>query len=128
MEDSGNTSASSLITDAVQQVLAEGGIGALATVVAGPANIGLKLLIGQSGGITGSLGDPALDQAISSQAASFLESRAEARAFQLKECAPELTAWANARVLFERIRPEPRMVICGAGHVGASLAKLASII
>jgi xanthine dehydrogenase accessory factor len=128
MEESGKISASRLITDAVQRVLEQGGIGALATVVAGPGNIGSKLLIEQSGEVTGSLGDPALDQAISRQATSFLESRAQARALLLKEFAPEVTAWANTRVFFERIRPEPRMVICGAGHVGAALAKLAGLI
>jgi xanthine dehydrogenase accessory factor len=36
--------------------------------------------------------------------------------------------WQGARLLFERIQPELRLVICGAGHVGASLARLASFI
>jgi xanthine dehydrogenase accessory factor len=31
-------------------------------------------------------------------------------------------------VLFERIENEPRIVVCGAGHVGASLARLAQTI
>jgi xanthine dehydrogenase accessory factor len=35
---------------------------------------------------------------------------------------------AGARVMFERIEPEPRLVICGAGHVGAALARLAHLI
>ncbi|HYN24661.1 MAG TPA: XdhC family protein, partial [Pyrinomonadaceae bacterium] len=30
-------------------------------------------------------------------------------------------------ILFERLQPEPRLVICGAGHVGAALARLASL-
>jgi xanthine dehydrogenase accessory factor len=34
---------------------------------------------------------------------------------------------SNARILFERIETEPRLVIAGAGHVGASLARLAAI-
>ena len=46
----------------------------------------------------------------------------------MKEFAPELTEWSEAQILFERIQPEPRLVICGAGHVGASLAKLASLM
>ena len=29
--------------------------------------------------------------------------------------------------MFERLQPEPRLVICGAGHVGAALARLASL-
>jgi xanthine dehydrogenase accessory factor len=33
----------------------------------------------------------------------------------------------DAKMLFERIEAEPRLVIAGAGHVGASLARLAAI-
>ena len=55
--------------------------------------------------------------------ARFLESKAETRVFQVKEFAPALTEWSEAQILFERIQSEPRLVICGAGHVGASLAK-----
>jgi xanthine dehydrogenase accessory factor len=29
-------------------------------------------------------------------------------------------------LLFERLQPAPRLVVCGAGHVGASLARLAA--
>jgi xanthine dehydrogenase accessory factor len=39
-----------------------------------------------------------------------------------------LEDWRAARVLFERIEPEPHVVVCGAGHVGASLARLAHLI
>jgi xanthine dehydrogenase accessory factor len=46
----------------------------------------------------------------------------------VKEFAPELGDYANTRLLFERIQREPRLVICGAGHVGASLANLASLL
>ena len=34
----------------------------------------------------------------------------------------------GVRVLFERIEPEPRLVICGAGHVGAALARIARAV
>jgi xanthine dehydrogenase accessory factor len=30
--------------------------------------------------------------------------------------------------LFERLQPSPRLVVCGAGHVGASLAKLGAFL
>jgi xanthine dehydrogenase accessory factor len=36
--------------------------------------------------------------------------------------------WHGARVLFERVEREPRVVVCGAGHVGASLARLAEAV
>lgn len=36
--------------------------------------------------------------------------------------------WRGARVLFERLEPEPHVVVCGAGHVGAALARLAHAV
>ena len=128
MDDSGNTARSRLLTDQIQRVLDEGGIAALATIIEGSANVSAKLLVEPSGPSTGSLGDAALDDAVVRYATPFLESREEAKTFRISEFAPELPLWSATRVLFERIHPEPRLVICGAGHVGASLAKLASFV
>lgn len=36
--------------------------------------------------------------------------------------------WRGVRVLFERVEPEPHVVVCGAGHVGASLARLSQAV
>src|SRR5207253_10193869 len=36
--------------------------------------------------------------------------------------------FSPALVLFERLEAEPRLIIAGAGHVGASLARLAALI
>lgn len=70
-----------------------------------------------------------LDEAVAQHARIFLASRAEAAAYTIGELAPALEAeWPGARLLFERIEPEPRLVICGAGHVGAALAKLARLV
>lgn len=91
----------------------------------------MKLLLDASGVRFGSLGaddEGALDEAVAAQAARFLASREETRMFQVKEFAPDLNDWGEAKLLFERIQPEPRLVICGAGHVGASLANLASLM
>ncbi len=126
MVDSGNTASARQLIDQIQRVLEEGGIAALATIIEGSAHVGSKLLVEQSGPTTGSLDDGALDHAVAKHATTFLESREEAKTFQITEFAPELLVWAATRVLFERIQNEPRLVICGAGHVGASLAKLAS--
>jgi xanthine dehydrogenase accessory factor len=46
----------------------------------------------------------------------------------LKDFAPELRSGQDLRVLFERIQLEPHLVICGAGHVGAALAKLTTFL
>jgi xanthine dehydrogenase accessory factor len=72
------------------------------------------------------LGDAGLDDAVVKHAADFLNTREEVRSFKVQDFAPGLVDWIDAQLLFERIQPEPRIVICGAGHVGASLARLAS--
>src|SRR3989442_2512107 len=128
MQDSGNKERSRQITEAIERVLDEGGIAALATLIEARAGVGTKLLAQTSAQATGSLGDSELDRAVVDFAEGFLELRDDAHAFQVKEFAPQLSQWSEARVLFERLQPEPRIVICGAGHVGAALAKLASFI
>ncbi|HEX8189668.1 MAG TPA: XdhC family protein, partial [Pyrinomonadaceae bacterium] len=70
----------------------------------------------------------ALDAAIARRAHAFLGMRAEAQTFKVEEFAPELSRWRGARVLFERVGPEPHLVVCGAGHVGAALARLAHAV
>lgn len=120
-----------MIAEAVSQILAAGQTAVLATLIEALdlRSIGSKLLISESGSLpVGSLGNAELDRAVAEQAAKFLESRADTRLFQVREFAPALSDWSEAKILFERIQAEPRVVICGAGHVGASLAKLASLM
>ena len=107
----------------------------LATLIEAPANVGkvgAKLLVEESSASgsapIGGLGSADLDQAVARHAASFLKSREETRVFQIKEFAPQLVEPGDTQILFERIQQEPRLVICGAGHVGASLAKLAGLL
>jgi xanthine dehydrogenase accessory factor len=90
---------------------------------------GAKLLFDNSGEqIVGGTNDADLDVEISRRALVFLNSRAEAQTLKVEEFAPQLAEWRAARVLFERIENEPRIVVCGAGHVGAALARLAHAI
>lgn len=114
------------LLNTIEQVLKEGSIAALATLTSGHQNVGRKLLIPESGPPVGTLGDLALDIVVTTYADRFLEARDDARLFRVGEFAPELAEWTDAAVLFERIQPEPRLVICGAGHVGAALARLAN--
>ncbi len=123
MQHSENTS-TDLITTAVQRVLDTGGIAALVTLIEGDANVGAKLLLISSREVVGGLGDTSLDKAVAVSAVKFLESREEARSFRIGNSAAVADS-DKALVLMERIQPEPRIVICGAGHVGASLARLA---
>jgi len=102
----------------IEQVLERGEIAVLVTRVTGQENIGAKLLVQEDGSVTGSLGDAELDAAALTHAASFLASLEETRLFNLSSL--------DTSLLFERLQPAPRLVVCGAGHVGASLAKLAA--
>jgi xanthine dehydrogenase accessory factor len=122
-----NEPLTALLLNAIENVLEEGSIAALATLTNAPKNIGTKILFPESGPVVGSFGDVALDQAVAQGAAKFLAARDAAHLFQVSDFAPELIEWAEASILFERLEPEPRLVICGAGHVGAALAHLATL-
>lgn len=119
-----------LVSNAVQQVLDSGARAVIATVVEtadnGPA-VGAKLLVRDSGERVGSLGSPELDDSVARHAPAFLQTRDEARAIKLHEFAPDAPL-ADMKILFERIEAEPRLVIAGAGHVGASLARLGALV
>jgi xanthine dehydrogenase accessory factor len=116
------------LTQALARVLEEGSAAALATVIEAPRGVGAKVLLEAGGGRTGTTGDEALDAALAAHAPAFINARAEARTYGVEEFAPALEAWGGARVLFERVEPEPRVVVCGAGHVGAALARLAHAV
>jgi xanthine dehydrogenase accessory factor len=128
MEHSSGQNSSAQLAHAVARVLREGASAVLATVVEGARGVGAKVLLEESGRRTGTTGDAALDEALSDQARAFLASRAEAVTLRAAEFAPTLEEWREARVMFERVEPEPRVVVCGAGHVGASLARLAHTV
>src|SRR5215472_1665455 len=115
------------IAESVENVLERGAIAALVTLIQAAQSVGVKLLVEESGAVAGSLGSHDLDNEIIRFAKLFLDSRDEAHMFSVGEFAPQLSGWAETRVLIERIEPEPRIVICGAGHVGASLARLANL-
>lgn len=120
----------SLVSNAVQQVLDSGSRAVVATVVetvAAGLVVGAKLLVRDSGEILGSLGNNELDDAVAHHAPVFLQTRDEARAIKLGDFAPD-SPFAGTKILFERIEAEPRLVIAGAGHVGASLARLAALV
>lgn len=113
------------LPEAIARVLREGAVAALATLVEAPGRgVGAKLLVEESGQRTGGMGDSRLDEAVAQHALLFLASRAEACTLKVDEFAHELNEWRGARVMFERIEPEPHIIICGAGHVGAALARL----
>ena len=128
MSGAGDTNLSAQLTRAVARALGDGASAVLATIVEAPRGVGAKVLLEEVGGRTGTTGDAALDDALAEHARAFLASHAEAQTLRVGEFAPALGEWHDARVLFERIEPEPRVVVCGAGHVGAALARLARVV
>jgi len=128
MSSASDPSQTKAITEAIGRILDAGSAGVLATIVAAPQNVGLKLLLTSDGSLVGKLEPNNVQDAIHLQAAVFLSSGKDATTLSLAEFGPEVGRWAGARVLFERIELEPRLVICGAGHVGASLARLAALL
>jgi len=121
----------------VENILASLEKGELAVVVtlvesAGQADpIGRKLLLVESADsshVFGSLGDIDLDQQVVQAAQAFLISKGTTRLAGVKEFAPDLSQWSESRLLFERVENEPHIVICGAGHVGAALARLSHLL
>lgn len=114
------------ITKMIEQLLERGGIALVVTQLSGPGEIGSKLLIHEDGATAGSLGDSSLDSIVVEQAARFLSSHEETRMFSVSDFAPDFPSARETALLFERLQPAPRLVVCGAGHVGASLARLAA--
>ena len=119
---------SGALTEAISRVLIENSLATLVTIIEASNHIGAKLLVEENGACLGTLGDAALDKAVSNWAATFLASRVEAVTYTISDLAPELGDWSDARILCERIEPEPRLIVCGAGHVGAALARLARLL
>ena len=134
MSDDKSKAAAQLITKAISRVLDEGSAAVLVTLLELPESqsiellVGSKLLVVGSGERVGTLGAMELDEAVARQASGLLSAREEVKSVRIEEFAPELINFRGARLLFERIEAERRLVIAGAGHVGASLARLASLV
>ena len=134
MSTDSNQANPKLIGDTIRDVLESGSTAVLVTLLDSPETgsnkirIGAKLLVKQPAETVGSFGDSELDNAVAQHASIFLRTRGEASAIRVAEFAPELEKFHVAMILFERIEAEPRLVIAGAGHVGASLARLAALV
>jgi xanthine dehydrogenase accessory factor len=114
------------ITEQIRRVLDAGSLAVLVTVLESETlGVGEKILVG-GGDATGDLGDAGLKTAAVQESRRFMRARVDAKSMRVSEFAPELQSLANSLLMFERIESEPRLVVAGAGHVGASLARLAA--
>lgn len=116
------------VSSLLHRLLLDGSLAIVVTLIEAARNVGAKIIVEEKGIHHGSFGDTALNEAVIRQAGVFLSSRQETRTFYGREFAPELQQFNETQFLFELIQPEQRVVICGAGHVGASLARLAALL
>ena len=117
------------ITDAIRDVLDEGSRAVLIIVAQSERlAVGGKMLVKANGETVGDLGDTSLNRVAVEQAITFLGAREEAKMLVVSAFAPKLQEFKDTSLLLERIETEPHLVIAGAGHVGASLARLAALI
>ena len=117
------------LTNRISEILARGATAVLVTIIesnTASLAVGTKMTLSDDGETLGTLGDPALDAYVVGESGTFLRSRDTTRVLD-SPVTSEKGPLLNARILFERIEAEPRLVIAGAGHVGASLARLAAI-
>ena len=128
MEDTQDHATSLLVLQRIGELLEAGEVALLVTAMSGPIQPGAKLLVDLHGNRTGTLGDAQLDATIVNEAAKFLNGRDDTRTIRLDQIAPSFKNANETTLLFEKLQPLLRLVICGAGHVGAALAKLASFV
>ena len=126
MSDKSEQFTPSAIMRVIPELLDAGTMAVMVTVLQHPQLVGAKLLLDARGASLGTLGSPDLDKSTLEHARRFLESREDIRTYSGRELSAP-NEFADSLFLFERIQPEARLVICGAGHVGASLAVFASL-
>jgi len=112
----------------ISELLDAGTVAVLVTAMSGPIRTGAKLLIDQAGKHSGTLGDGQLDMIVGTEVMKFIVGRDDTRAISLEQIAPQLPHSNEIHLLFERLQPVLRLIICGAGHVGAALAKLGAFV
>lgn len=116
----------------VQASLKRGEPVVLATVVktagAAPCGVGAKMLVRADGSISGSFAGPLTDGKVAEAA---LQAQRDGHSFlthvHLDADQGEAvgSCGATLEVFFEVLRPEPRLIIAGAGYVAQALARLA---
>lgn len=117
----------------LQTALAHGEKVVVATVIktmgAAPCPVGSKALIRSDGSMSGSFAGPLTDRKVSEQALTILKAGQPGSShIHLDADQGEAvgSCGATLEVFFEILRPEPRLLIAGAGYVAQALSRLAS--
>lgn len=117
----------------IQASLKRGEQVVVATVVktagAAPCGVGAKMLVRADGSTSGSLAGPRTDGKVSEAALQVLrDGRSLLTHIHLDADQGEAvgSCGATLEIFFEALRPEPRLIIAGAGYVAQALARLAA--
>ncbi len=108
---------------------------AIATVVktagAAPCSVGSKMLVRADGATSGSFAGPKTDGKVTQEALQAIrDGHSYLTHIHLDADQGEAvgSCGATLEVFFEVLRPEPRLIIAGAGYVAQALARLASAL
>lgn len=93
-----------------------------------PLEPGARLLVEASGERLGSLGDPALDDAIAAYAPDAFREHATSTVYVTPDGLSERTVKGATAVYVEVVESKPVFLVVGAGHVGRAIAKLADFL
>ena len=123
------------IYNEIQTALKRGDRFAIATVIktagAAPCGIGSKMLVRADGTTSGGFAGPKTDGRVAQEALQAIhDGQAHLTHIHLDADQGEAvgSCGATLEVFFEVMRPEPRLIIAGAGYVAQALARLASAL
>ncbi len=91
--------------------------------------VGAHLLLFEDGRTLGSLGDSKLDTLACAQAKRLAALGKEAVTLELERF-EEVDArdYRGVRVYFEILRPQPQLLVCGAGHIARALVQMGLVL
>ena len=125
----------STIYNEIQTSFKRGERVAIATVVktagAAPCGVGSKMLVRADGATSGSFAGPKTDGKVTQEALQAIrDGHSYLTHIHLDADQGEAvgSCGATLEVFFEVLRPEPRLIIAGAGYVAQALARLASTL
>src|SRR5690348_3519853 len=123
------------IYNEIQAALKRGERFTIATVVktagAAPCAVGSKMLVCADGTTSGSFAGPKTDGRVAQEALQVIhdgQSRLTHIHLDADQGEAVGSCGATLEVFFEVLRPEPRLIIAGAGYVAQALARLASAL
>lgn len=102
----------------------------ITVVEAGTAlQVGARMLLFEDGHRLGSLGDPNLDDlaCLQAQNPTLLSKSAVTLPVERFE-GVKSREWSGVRIYFEVLRPQPQLLVCGAGHIARALVQMALVL